>query len=270
MTLQYPDERQVMPERFRGFVHNDMTKCDACNICAKLCPVDCIYIESEGKGKERLMTRYAIDYNKCIWCSLCTENCHTGSITMSHDYDHSVYDRRSLVYEFMDPNEQKIPCHRATRIEHGLVGGAQGRQGHSGQRRRRVITDLIFVALALLTVVPAVWVVFSPNIVHAGFALLFTLLGAAGLYAYLGADFIAVTQVMVYVGGVLVLVLFTVMMTRLPQHGKRRHGLDRYVPAAFFSIAVFGLLYKAITAVAWNGVGRAGRSPRRPRSAPAS
>jgi NADH:ubiquinone oxidoreductase subunit 6 (subunit J) len=110
-----------------------------------------------------------------------------------------------------------------------------------------VITDLIFVALALLTVVPAVWVVFSPNIVHAGFALLFTLLGAAGLYAYLGADFLAVTQVMVYVGGVLVLVLFTVMMTRVPQHGKPRHGLDRYVPAAVFALAVFGLLYKAIT-----------------------
>ncbi|MCP4572557.1 MAG: NADH-quinone oxidoreductase subunit I [bacterium] len=117
VTLQFPDERQVMPDRFRGFVHNDMTKCDSCNICAKLCPVDCIYIETEGKGKERMMTRYAIDYNKCIWCSLCTENCHTGSITMSHDYDHSVYDRRSLVYEFMDPNEQKIPCHRATRTE---------------------------------------------------------------------------------------------------------------------------------------------------------
>ena len=115
------------------------------------------------------------------------------------------------------------------------------------------MSDLIFVALALLTVVPAVWVVFSPNIVHAGFALLFTLLGAAGLYAYLGADFIAVTQVMVYVGGVLVLVLFTVMMTRVPQHGRRRHGLDRYVPAALFSLAVFGLLYKAITAVRWDG-----------------
>ncbi|MFN2370425.1 MAG: NADH-quinone oxidoreductase subunit J [Candidatus Krumholzibacteriia bacterium] len=114
-----------------------------------------------------------------------------------------------------------------------------------------MISDLIFVALALLTVVPAVWVVFSPNIVHAGFALLFTLLGAAGLYAYLGADFLAVTQVMVYVGGVLVLVLFTVMMTRVPQHGRRRHGLDHYVPAAIFSLAVFGLLYKAITSVPW-------------------
>ena len=119
VTLQYPDERQVMPDRFRGFVHNDMTKCDSCNICAKLCPVDCIYIESEGKGKERMMTRYAIDYNKCIWCSMCTENCHTNSITMSHDYDHSVYDRRSLVYEFMDPTVQKIPCHRKTRIDMG-------------------------------------------------------------------------------------------------------------------------------------------------------
>jgi NADH-quinone oxidoreductase chain I len=119
VTLQFPDERQVMPERFRGFVHNDTQKCDACNICAKLCPVDCIYIETEGKAKDRYMTRYAIDYNKCIWCSLCTENCHTGSITMSHDYDHSVYFRQSLVYEFMDPNEAKVPCHRATREELG-------------------------------------------------------------------------------------------------------------------------------------------------------
>ena len=111
--------------------------------------------------------------------------------------------------------------------------------------------DLIFILLALLTVVPAIWVVFSPNIVHAGFALLFTLLGAAGLYAYLGADFIAITQLMVYVGGVLVLVLFTVMMTRVPQQGKRRHGLDRYVPAGILSVGVFGLLYKAITSVQW-------------------
>ena len=95
-------ERQVMPDRFRGFVHNDTLKCDACNICAKLCPVDCIYIETEGKGKERMMTRYAIDYNKCIWCSLCTEHCPTDCITMSHDYDHAVYKRERLVYEFVD------------------------------------------------------------------------------------------------------------------------------------------------------------------------
>lgn len=113
--------------------------------------------------------------------------------------------------------------------------------------------DLIFILLALLTVVPAIWVVFSPNIVHAGFALLFTLLGVSGLYAFLGADFIAITQLMVYVGGVLVLVLFTVMMTRVPQGEKRRRGMDRYVPAAVFSALIFAVLYKVVTAVPWNG-----------------
>ena len=111
--------------------------------------------------------------------------------------------------------------------------------------------DLVFILLALLTIVPAIWVVFSPNIVHAGFALLFTLFGAAGLYAYMGADFIAVTQLMVYIGGVLVLVLFTVMMTRVPQGKRANYGLDKYVPAAVIALAVFGLLYKTITSVDW-------------------
>lgn len=111
--------------------------------------------------------------------------------------------------------------------------------------------DLIFYLLALLTIVPAFWVVLSPNIVHAGFALLFTLLGGAGLYAWLGADFIAVTQLMVYIGGVLVLILFTVMMTRVPQQGRSIHGLDRYVPPAVLGLAVMALLWKVITGTPW-------------------
>jgi len=102
VTQQFPGERWVLPERFRGFVHNDVPRCTACMLCAKACPVDCIYIEMEGKGKDRKMSRYAIDYNKCIWCSLCTEPCPTNCITMSHDYDHAVYDRSRLVYEYVD------------------------------------------------------------------------------------------------------------------------------------------------------------------------
>ncbi|RKZ11079.1 hypothetical protein DRQ32_06515, partial [bacterium] len=84
--------------------------------------VDCIYIETIGKGKERQMSRYAIDYNKCIWCSLCTEHCPTDCITMSHDYDHAVYRRERLVYEFVDepvvpfkpPKPEKKPKPAAT------------------------------------------------------------------------------------------------------------------------------------------------------------
>jgi NADH-quinone oxidoreductase chain I len=118
VTLQYPDERWVLPERFRGFVHNDIIRCNACMGCAKACPVSCIYIETEGKGKERHMTRWAVDFNKCIWCGFCTDPCPTEAVTMSHDYDHSLYFRKNLVYEFV-PADEPVPCHKEKRLAMG-------------------------------------------------------------------------------------------------------------------------------------------------------
>lgn len=111
--------------------------------------------------------------------------------------------------------------------------------------------DIVFYAFAALTVLSGFFVVFSRNIVHAGFSLLFTLFGVAGLFAMLGADFLAVTQVMVYIGGILVLVLFTVMMTRMPRPGAPRRGMDVYVPAGIFALLLFALLYKVITGAKW-------------------
>jgi NADH-quinone oxidoreductase subunit I len=120
VTLQYPDERWVLPERFRGFVYLDTHRCNACLQCAKACPVSCIYIATEGKGVDRYMTRYAVDYNKCIWCGLCTEPCPTEAVTMSHDYDHSLYFRQKLVYEFVSP-EKPVPTHKTKRAEQGYL-----------------------------------------------------------------------------------------------------------------------------------------------------
>jgi NADH-quinone oxidoreductase chain I len=118
VTLQYPDERWVFPERFRGFVHNNIIRCNACLQCAKACPVSCIYIETEGKGKDRHMTRWAVDFNKCIWCGFCADPCPTQAVTMSHDYDHSLYFRQKFVYEFVPP-DKPVPCHKEKRLEMG-------------------------------------------------------------------------------------------------------------------------------------------------------
>jgi NADH-quinone oxidoreductase subunit J len=79
------------------------------------------------------------------------------------------------------------------------------------------MTEIILNLFILMTVVPCFWVALSSNIVHAAFSLLVTLFGVAGLYVLLGADFIGVVQVIVYIGGILVLIIFGVMMT---QRGK--------------------------------------------------
>ena len=73
--------------------------------------------------------------------------------------------------------------------------------------------ETLFMIIAALVIASAFWVVFSPNLIHSAVSLLFTLFSTAGLYVFLYADFIAATQVVIYVGGILVLIIFGVMLT---------------------------------------------------------
>jgi NAD(P)H-quinone oxidoreductase subunit 6 len=75
------------------------------------------------------------------------------------------------------------------------------------------LSDLVFFAFAGLTVTGALGCAISKNIVYSAFSLLATLFGVAALFAWLSADYLAITQLIVYVGGVLVLFLFAVMLT---------------------------------------------------------
>jgi NAD(P)H-quinone oxidoreductase subunit 6 len=76
-----------------------------------------------------------------------------------------------------------------------------------------IVADVLFYLFACLTLSSAAVVAFSRNIVRSAFALLGTFVGVAGLYAVLSADFLAVIQMLVYVGGILVVILFAVMLT---------------------------------------------------------
>lgn len=72
---------------------------------------------------------------------------------------------------------------------------------------------VIFYLFALIVLGSGAIVVLSKNIMYSAFALMFTLFGVAGLYAMLLSDFLAVAQIMIYVGGILVLIIFGVMLT---------------------------------------------------------
>ena len=75
------------------------------------------------------------------------------------------------------------------------------------------VGGLLFGALATLTVVSALGVALARNILYSGFALMGTLVGVAGLYLFIGADFLGIAQMVIYVGGILVLILFAVLLT---------------------------------------------------------
>ena len=75
------------------------------------------------------------------------------------------------------------------------------------------LRDLLFYAFAALSAGGAAATAFSRNIVYSAVGLLAALTGAGAIYVFLSADFLAVTQLLVYIGGVLVLILFAVMLT---------------------------------------------------------
>ncbi len=76
-----------------------------------------------------------------------------------------------------------------------------------------LLHSLVFYILAFIVLGSAAYTAFSPSLVRAAFSLLFTFFGLACFYIYLGADFVGISQVIIYVGGILVLLLFGVMFT---------------------------------------------------------
>ena len=102
--------------------------------------------------------------------------------------------------------------------------------------------DLVFLFVAAVTVGGAVLVCLLPNIIHSAVALLFTLIGVAGIYLFLSADFLAATQMLVYVGGITMLMLFAVFLSNRISTVKLSNPARFQFPAAVLSALLFGVL----------------------------
>lgn len=107
-TVQYPDEKIAVPERFRFtpfLIVNDADHpeapgddwCTSCGICAKVCPPQCIWIV---RGSDPVTKRpvpqpeaFFIDIDICMNCGFCAEFCPFDAIKMDHDYELASYDR---------------------------------------------------------------------------------------------------------------------------------------------------------------------------------
>jgi NADH-quinone oxidoreductase subunit J len=108
--------------------------------------------------------------------------------------------------------------------------------------------DAVFVLLSVVAVGSALLVVTTSHLVHAALWLVVTLGAVAGLYLVLAAEFVAWVQVLIYVGAVVVLLLFALMLTRAPTGRTDDLTVGRALPAALVAGAVAALL--AVTVVA--------------------
>lgn len=113
------------------------------------------------------------------------------------------------------------------------------------------IYDFMFYLFAAVTLLSAFVVVSTRNIIYSAFSLMFTLLGISGLYVLLGADFIAIVQVMVYVGGILILMLFGVMLTNKITNVQIRTGTLQIIPS-IIGVGLFaGILANILLNTKW-------------------
>ena len=111
-------------------------------------------------------------------------------------------------------------------------------------------TEIAFWVLTLCTLISAIAVVQIKDLFRAALFLIVTLLGVAGLFILLRAEFLAGVQLMIYVGAISVLIIFAILMTRDVEQANSSHAFR--LPIAILSIVFMGISIYAITNTNWN------------------
>lgn len=111
--------------------------------------------------------------------------------------------------------------------------------------------SVVFYLVAALVVGSAAMVAFSRNIIYSAFSLLGTFAGVAGIYVFLGADFVAAVQLLIYVGGILVLILFAVMLTHRITDVQITNRAAGVLPGVIIVAIFLALLVQTIRETPW-------------------
>jgi len=126
VTLQYPEERWEIPQGYRGFLHNDIKTCTACTMCVKVCPVDCISLESvRGADKKLVLASYDINIGRCMYCGLCVEVCPPKSLKHTAGYEMSSVDRGELILHFIAEDAGEVKARVARQVAEAAAKAAE-------------------------------------------------------------------------------------------------------------------------------------------------
>jgi len=101
ITVQYPYEKLIPSERFRGRIHFEFDKCISCEVCVRVCPINLPVVDWEfnKESKKKQLKHYSIDFGVCIFCANCVEYCPTNCLSVTEEYELSTYDRHELNFD---------------------------------------------------------------------------------------------------------------------------------------------------------------------------
>ena len=101
ITVQYPYEKLIPSERYRGRIHFEFDKCLACEVCVRVCPINLPVVDwvMNKATKKKELRNYSIDFGACIFCGNCVEYCPTNCLSMTEEYELSAFDRHSLNFD---------------------------------------------------------------------------------------------------------------------------------------------------------------------------
>ena len=109
--------------------------------------------------------------------------------------------------------------------------------------------DVVFWILSVMAVVGALGVVMVPDLFRAALLLIVVFIAVAGFFVLLSAEFLAVVQVLIYVGAIAILIIFAVMLTRDVQHGNLPNRMQ--MPAAVLAALLFAALVTVAVDTQW-------------------
>lgn len=86
--------------------------------------------------------------------------------------------------------------------------------------------DVAFGIFCLISIIGALYVLFSKNVLYASYGLLVSFLGVAGIFVFAGGEFVSAAQIMIYIGGILILLIFGIMLSSNKKMGKGKLNIE--------------------------------------------
>jgi len=114
-----------------------------------------------------------------------------------------------------------------------------------------MVPAVVFILVSLVTLGAAIAVVTNKNILHSAYYLVLAFVGVAAIYVLLEAPFIAVVQVMVYIGAIAILIVFAIMLTRRIMSKDLEQRNKQWIWSALGSLALFSVLGWIVYSANW-------------------